>query len=76
MSRGQAVTTGFYNMACLYDSRDHHKCREMLLQAEETGHLRKLKDHMRTDPDMDPVREAPWFLEVASRLELGLESES
>ena len=48
----------------------------MLLKAEETGHLQKLKDHMKTDPDMDPVREAPWFLQVASRLELGLESES
>ena len=57
-----------YNLACLYAARDSTLCRDMLLKAEQTGHLYLLKEHMKTDSDMDPVRELEWYKDLAMRL--------
>ena len=43
-------------------------CRDMLLKAEQTGQLYLLKEHMKTDSDMDPVRELEWYKDLAMRL--------
>ena len=62
------VATSYYNLACLYAARDSTLCRDMLLKAEQTGQLYLLKEHMKTDSDMDPVRELEWYKDLAMRL--------
>ena len=58
----------YYNMACAYAPQDRLLCRDMLLKAERTGFLSALKEHMKTDSDMDVVRESEWFKDLILRL--------
>jgi hypothetical protein len=49
------VTKSYYNMSCLYATRDHDLCCNMLLRAEKTGWLGTPSgtslEHMMTDTD-------------------------
>ena len=63
-----SVANSYYNLACLHAARDSTLCRDMLLKAEQTGQLYLLKEHMKTDSDMDPVRELEWYKDLAMRL--------
>ena len=62
------VAASYYNLAGLFAARDSTLCRDMLLKAEQTGQLYLLKEHMKTDSDMDPVRELEWYKDLAMRL--------
>ena len=62
------VANSYYGLACVYAARDSTLCHDMLLKAEQTGHLYLLKEHMKTDSDMDPVRELEWYKDIAMRL--------
>ena len=62
------VANMYYNLACLYAARESTLCRDMLLKAEQTGYLYLLKEHMKTDSDMDPVRELEWYKDLSMRL--------
>jgi len=76
------VCSSFYNLACAHATRDSMLCRDMLLKAEQTGclHLLKehmktdsdldalLKEHMKTDSDLDAVRELEWCKELVRRI--------
>ena len=64
-----SVANSYYNLACLYAARDSTLCRDMLLKAEQTGQLYLLKEHMKTDSDMDPVRELEWYKDLAKILQ-------
>ena len=63
------VATVYYNLACLFASRDTEQCRIMLAKAEETGCLWKAVTiaHVQQDSDLDPVRHADWFSDLLSR---------
>ena len=62
------VCNSFYNLACAYATRDSMLCRDMLLKAEQTGCLHLLKEHMKTDSDLDAVRELEWCKELVRRI--------
>ena len=62
------VCDSFYNLACAHATRDSMLCRDMLLKAEQTGFLHLLKEHMKTDSDLDAVRELEWCKELVGRL--------
>ena len=62
------VANPYYNMACAYAPQDKLLCRDMLLKAERAGFLSALKEHMKTDSDMDVVRESEWFKDLILRL--------
>ncbi len=62
------VCKSFYNLACAYATRDSMLCRDMLLKAEQTGFLHLLKEHMKTDSDLDAVRELEWCKELVMRI--------
>jgi hypothetical protein len=62
------VGKSYYNMDCLYATRDHDLCCNMLLRTEETGWLGTPSgtslEHMKTDTDLDPVRELEWYKQL------------
>ena len=62
------VCSSFYNLACAHATRDSMLCRDMLLKAEQTGCLHLLKEHMKTDSDLDAVRELEWCKELVRRI--------
>ena len=62
------VCNSFYNLACAHATRDSMLCRDMLLKAEQTGCLHLLKEHMKTDSDLDAVRELEWYKELVRRI--------
>jgi hypothetical protein len=62
------VCSSFYNLACAHATRDSMLCRDMLLKAEQTGFLYLLKEHMKTDSDLDAVRELEWYKELVRRI--------
>jgi hypothetical protein len=58
------VCKSFYGLACAYAPRDSMLCRDMLLKAKQTGCLYLLREHMKTDSDLDAVRELEWYKEL------------
>ena len=62
------VCDSFYNLACAHATRDSMLCRDMLLKAEQTGFVYLLKEHMKTDSDLDAVRELEWYKELVGRI--------
>lgn len=52
---------GAYNLACFHGLRgEGEECRKHLTQAQETGNLPE-KGHLKTDKDLDNVRDSSWF---------------
>ena len=62
------VCKSFHGLACAYAPRDSMLCRDMLLKAKQTGCLNlpphTLREHMKTDSDLDAVRELEWYKEL------------
>ena len=59
----EALVEGFgaYNMACLSALRgEDEEARSWLEKSRELGHLPSL-EHLRQDPDLDNIRDQPWF---------------
>jgi hypothetical protein len=55
-----------YNRACLAAILGDEKgCRERLLRAKEFGTLPKV-EHLKSDPDLETMRDKPWFKELIS----------
>jgi tetratricopeptide (TPR) repeat protein len=54
-----------YNRACLAALLgDEEGCRERLMRAKEFGTLPP-PEHLQTDPDLENMRDKPWFKELA-----------
>ena len=54
-----------YNRACLAAIfGDEEGCRARLLRAKEFGTLPP-SEHLKTDPDLETMRDKPWFKELA-----------
>ena len=62
------MANGFYNLACAHAALDSILCRDMLLKAEQTEFLYLIREHMKTDLDLDAVRELEWCKELVRRI--------
>lgn len=64
----------YYNMTCLYTSRDHDLCCDILFREQKTGWIGTTVivsislEHMKEDTDFDPVRDLEWYKELMSCL--------
>jgi len=60
-----------YDFACLHTlSGKIDEAKKALLHCEKKGTLPKGgKQHLETDPDLDPLRELDWFKDLLSRLD-------
>ena len=59
-----AAGTGAYNLACISALLgEPQECRRWLGVAQEHKTIPGC-EHLRTDEDLDPVREEPWFQEI------------
>jgi hypothetical protein len=62
-----------YNMACLCAHQEEEpSCREWLLKVEHGDS--ETRERLIADPDLQSVRERPWFREIVAKAELGWSS--
>jgi len=58
----------FLQLGMRHAALDSILCRDMLLKAEQTEFLYLIREHMKTDLDLDAVRELEWYKELFERL--------